>query len=369
MTPPFGFYFNDSCSTTSNLDDKSLLAYQHAELIRQNLELTADIDCIMGSNAVAQSNSLLQQRRKQCLVSKKGKPSAVANANIVSRTASCATAVSYTSEGRFDTEADETPKNRLSSARRRVIHGKTKANEDADGMSHSASMTTSAGYATEATCEPDETPPSTSSRASRRVTFADEVDVSPGTDSEKVRKVRFLLPEAAEEKHRDAFEAKENEETKSAPHTAVMMRNIPQEYTRAKLIELLDQQGFNGLYELVYVPTAMDTELSYCYAFITLTTEGSVDQFLNHFIGFKDWSVPSDKVCEVRFNDMLRNTEEHIQRYRDSTMMHESVEDRFKPALFENGQRVPFPEPTKLIRAPKRRNKSACASKADEQVA
>lgn len=44
-------------------------------------------------------------------------------------------------------------------------------------------------------------------------------------------------------------------------------------------------------------------------------------------------------------------------RYRDSPIMHGSVPDEFKPVIFEagTGRRVDFPEPTKKLRAPRRR--------------
>jgi hypothetical protein len=137
--------------------------------------------------------------------------------------------------------------------------------------------------------------------------------------------------------------------------TTAMLRNIPSAYSRADLVELLDQQGFHGSYDLVYLPADFQTELNHGYAFVNLTTTGHFERFQEHFAGFSDWKVLSDKVCEVFWSDAAQGTEENIQRYRDSPMMHESVEDRFKPALFENGMCIAFPEPTKKIKAPRRK--------------
>merc|ERR1712048_208713 len=137
--------------------------------------------------------------------------------------------------------------------------------------------------------------------------------------------------------------------------TTVMMRNIPGVYTRANLLELLDQQGFRGSYDLLYLPVDIQTELNHGYAFINFKTTENVERFWAHFTGFSEWMVTSDKVGEVSWSDAQQGLDENIQRYRDSPMMHESVEDRFKPALFENGNRIPFPEPTKKIKAPRRK--------------
>jgi len=135
--------------------------------------------------------------------------------------------------------------------------------------------------------------------------------------------------------------------------TTVMMRNIPGEYARADLLGLIDQQGFNGLYDLVYLPVDFRTELNQGYAFINLTTAENAERFRDHFMGFSDWLVSSERICEVSWSDQSQGTDENVRRYRDSPMMHESVEDRFKPVLFYDGQRIPFPKPTKKIKAPK----------------
>jgi hypothetical protein len=154
-------------------------------------------------------------------------------------------------------------------------------------------------------------------------------------------------------------EADENDadgKTEVRGRTTAMMRNIPSAYTRANLLELLDQQGFVGSYDLVYLPIALHTELNYGYAFINFTTTKHLDRFREHFIGFSDWRMPSDRVCEVCWSDVAQGSQENIRKYRDSPMMHESVDDRFKPVLFEHGRRKAFPEPTKTIRAPRSKN-------------
>jgi len=132
-----------------------------------------------------------------------------------------------------------------------------------------------------------------------------------------------------------------------------MMRNIPLEYSRADLLGLIDQQGFSGLYDLVYLPVDFRTELNQGYAFINFTTAENTEMFRSHFTGFSEWLVPCERICEVSYSDQAQGIDAYIQRYRDSPMMHESVADRFRPVLFQDGQRIPFPKPTKNIRAPK----------------
>lgn len=133
----------------------------------------------------------------------------------------------------------------------------------------------------------------------------------------------------------------------------VMMRNIPNNYMRDQLIDLLDQQGFKGMYDLVYLPVDFKGETGLGYAFVNLIMPDNARKFQEHFKGFSDWGMLSQKVCDISWSDVLQGLDAHINRYRNSPVMHESVPDSFKPALFSEGERIPFPPPTRKIRAPR----------------
>merc|ERR1719343_803857 len=135
-------------------------------------------------------------------------------------------------------------------------------------------------------------------------------------------------------------------------NTTAAMMNIPAEYTRDQLLELIDQQGFRGSYRLFYLPISFQTELNQGYAFIDFTTTENFDKFKEHFHGFREWNLPSDRVCDVSVSDKFSNLDDRIEAYRNSPIMHKSVQKRFKPVLFQNGQRICFPKPTEKIRAP-----------------
>jgi hypothetical protein len=143
-----------------------------------------------------------------------------------------------------------------------------------------------------------------------------------------------------------------------------MMRNTPNNMTRDALVELLDAHGFGGCYDLVYLPMDFQTEAGLGYAFINLFTQDEAERILQYFEGFADWGVVSDKVCKMTWSD-LDGLQGHVDRYRNSPVQHESVPDKFKPALFnKDGERVPFPAPTKKIRAPRFKTLAAKLAKA-----
>lgn len=88
---------------------------------------------------------------------------------------------------------------------------------------------------------------------------------------------------------------------------------------------------------------------------MNFTTEENATQFMEHFQGFSDWNTPSKKSCEVTLSNELQGFDAHVERYRSSPVMHESVPDEFKPVIFADGVRIEFPPPTKPIKQPRLR--------------
>jgi len=135
--------------------------------------------------------------------------------------------------------------------------------------------------------------------------------------------------------------------------TTVMVRNLPNNLGRDQLLQLLNDEGFEGCYSFVYVPIDFKSKAGLGYAFIDFRSSEEADDFFPRFQEFTKWPMPSDKVCDVTWSVALQGIEVHLERYRNSPVMHESVPDEFRPVLFQNGKRVPFPLPTKRIRAPR----------------
>lgn len=142
---------------------------------------------------------------------------------------------------------------------------------------------------------------------------------------------------------------------KSGGHTrsTIMMRNLPGEYTRDMVIELLDKEGFSGLYDFVYMPMNLRTKESFGYVFVDLVSPVVADQCRSRFQGFTQWSVDSPKACDVLWSDEQQGLSANIERYRNSPVMHESVPEDCKPVVFANGMRMQFPHPTKRLREPR----------------
>jgi len=138
--------------------------------------------------------------------------------------------------------------------------------------------------------------------------------------------------------------------------TTVMIRNMPNNYTRAMLLEMINSKGFRGQYDFVYMPVDFVTEVALGYAFINFHKPEQAESFWNTFDGYTDWVIPSRKICTMSWGDPHQGLWPNVERYRNSPVMHERVPDVYKPVLYMDGVRVPFPMPTKKLRAPRIRH-------------
>jgi len=138
--------------------------------------------------------------------------------------------------------------------------------------------------------------------------------------------------------------------------TTVMLRNLPNNYTREMLLNLLEEEGYQGKYNFLYLPIDFQSRACLGYAFINLVEPSIVQEFWSQFSGYTKWVLPSKKVCDVSWSGPHQGLEAHLERYRNSPVMHPSVPDEYKPIVLQDGIRVPFPEPSKVPRAPRVRN-------------
>merc|ERR1712151_399909 len=140
--------------------------------------------------------------------------------------------------------------------------------------------------------------------------------------------------------------------------TTVMLRNLPEGFTREMLTNMLNEEGFANVYDFIYMPMNFRTKASFGYAFVNMVTPEDAERCHEKLEGFTRWRVPTDKICEVSWSDMHQGLAAHVERYRSSPVMHESVPDEYKPVMYSCGVRVPFPPPTKKLRVPRIRRSS-----------
>jgi hypothetical protein len=160
-----------------------------------------------------------------------------------------------------------------------------------------------------------------------------------------------------------------NSVAETSEQTTIILRNCPLECTRDMLLQMLDDEGFRGGYDFVHLPIDFQTKVGLGYAIVNMVSSSVALCVQQHFQGFHKWAFQSDNHIEVDWNRPHQGLQAHIERYRNSPLMHESVPETYRPVLFENGCRVPFPAATTKIRAPRIRhqkikNDASCESEA-----
>jgi len=154
-----------------------------------------------------------------------------------------------------------------------------------------------------------------------------------------------------------AYQAMENmpvvDEDSQDTRTALMMRNLPNDYTRNMVLELLDSMGFQGCYDFFYLPMDFQRGSGLGYAFVNFVTHAVAENARQVLQGFKTWKVRSQKILEVSWSGFSQGLGANIERYQNSSVWHSSVPEEFKPLLFVHGVPMAFPPPTKVIKQPK----------------
>jgi len=135
--------------------------------------------------------------------------------------------------------------------------------------------------------------------------------------------------------------------------TTLVFKRMPKGSTRETLCGLLNGAGFAARYDFVYIPVSYKTWSFFGYAFVN---------FVQHSDAFHCLEVfrQMDMEMEVYWCEEHQGLLKHIERYRNNPIMHADVPDDYKPILLANGMRVPFPAPTKSIRAPRSLGKLQC---------
>lgn len=139
-----------------------------------------------------------------------------------------------------------------------------------------------------------------------------------------------------------------------AAPTTLMFRNLPNDHSRDDMREMLDSEGFAALYDFLYLPMDFTSGMCLGYAFVNFVTNLDAVGARETFSGFRRWNVSCGKVCEVQWSQRQQGLQEHIDHFRNNSLMHPDIPDVLKPLLLKDGKCVEFPAPTERLTAPDR---------------
>jgi hypothetical protein len=142
----------------------------------------------------------------------------------------------------------------------------------------------------------------------------------------------------------------------SGPKTTLLFRNLPDAFTRSSVFRILRVQGLAAKVNFIYVPGCFKNKEYYGYAFVNCISHEAAEEIMERLHSFSNWSIDGcDNTMEVSWCTNHQGLEAHVERYRNSRIMHESVDDEYKPAVYKNGSRLAFPPPTRALRPPRLR--------------
>lgn len=155
-------------------------------------------------------------------------------------------------------------------------------------------------------------------------------------------------------------------------NTTVMLRNIPNKYTREMLVKQLNQD-FRGRFDFVYLPIDFKNKCNVGYGFINFRNSEACDEFVSKFNGVDVRKclpgLNSKKVAEVT-PARVQGLEENIRRLRNGPVMNELVQHpEWMPLLLtEDGEERPFPVPDAPCPPAKGRHRAAAGRSHREEV-
>lgn len=128
--------------------------------------------------------------------------------------------------------------------------------------------------------------------------------------------------------------------------STLMLRNIPNKYTRSMLLEVLNKH-FKGAFDFLYLPIDFSNRCNVGYAFINFRNSVFVQKFREMFHNVQaKQCLPgfnSQKVCEVSVA-RVQTLESNLDHFRQNATRLLSEHPDWQPLLFDmNGDPLPFP--------------------------
>mmetsp|Transcript_24804 Transcript_24804/g.45489 ORF Transcript_24804/g.45489 Transcript_24804/m.45489 type:complete len:459 (-) Transcript_24804:127-1503(-) len=148
---------------------------------------------------------------------------------------------------------------------------------------------------------------------------------------------------------KEDWELEKDENGKPVNFTTVMLRNIPNKYTREMLIDQLSKD-FRGEFDFLYLPIDFKNKCNVGYGFINFRTVENCAKFVSMFDGVDVREclpgLNSKKVAEVT-PARVQGFTENVRRLRNSPVMNQLIgHPEWMPVLFnEQGEGEDFPQP------------------------
>lgn len=131
------------------------------------------------------------------------------------------------------------------------------------------------------------------------------------------------------------------------PKTTVMLRNIPNRYSQASLLEEIDLAGFKGSYDFFYLPMDTQNRTNVGYAFINFLTTEELERFMTEFANHAFKHHSSQKLARVSLAH-VQGFIENIRHFSNRAVAH-SRNNQYRPIVIHNEVRMDISEASNLL--------------------
>eukprot|EP00438_Fugacium_kawagutii_P033090 Skav229603 [mRNA] locus=scaffold510:225750:228890:+ [translate_table: standard] len=131
------------------------------------------------------------------------------------------------------------------------------------------------------------------------------------------------------------------------PKTTVMLRNIPNRYSQASLLEEIDHAGFKGSYDFFYLPMDTQNRTNVGYAFINFLTTEELERFMVEFANHAFKHHSSQKLARVSLAH-VQGFIENIRHFSNRAVAH-SRNNQYRPIVIHNEVRMDISEASALL--------------------
>jgi len=126
------------------------------------------------------------------------------------------------------------------------------------------------------------------------------------------------------------------------PVTTMMLRNIPNKYTQASLLQEIDELGFAGSYNFFYLPMDVHNRSNVGYAFVNFNLPKDAERFRRIFGDHRFQRFQSRKISSV-CPAHVQGLDENLRHFENRAVTH-ARNDQYRPVVLKGAQRVDFEE-------------------------
>jgi len=123
----------------------------------------------------------------------------------------------------------------------------------------------------------------------------------------------------------NAFDEEESlsmtSQSNSSELTTLMLRHLPNKYTRDMMLEELEDRNVIRDINFFYMPIDLRHRCNVGYCFVNVTSKEGVARFRAAFHGARLGQVRTNKTCEVEFGK-VQGLDANIEHYRNNAVMY-----------------------------------------------